>query len=116
MMMVDDQQQYFIPVKVNLPLYTKHALIASELLCPGSFPLLHNLLLMHTRVRFVLDDVVIGDEGDDGGNDNGQDTKESIYTNTEKTKIMMNNKYGETVSAHTNPVNYHTIKYVSHPH
>ena len=43
-------QQYSLPVKINLPVYLKHALIATELLCPGSYPLLHNLLLMHTRV------------------------------------------------------------------
>ncbi|KAM7456813.1 hypothetical protein BLSTO_02421 [Blastocystis sp. subtype 1] len=42
--------QYSLPVKINLPVYLKHALIATELLCPGSYPLLHNLLLMHTRV------------------------------------------------------------------
>lgn len=29
----------------------KHSLLATELLCPGSYTLLHNLLLMHTRVR-----------------------------------------------------------------
>ena len=39
-----------MPVKVNLPLCIKHALIASELLCPGCYTLLHNLLLMHPRV------------------------------------------------------------------
>ena len=39
-----------LPVKINLPLSLKHALVTTELLCPGTYPLLHNLLLMHTRV------------------------------------------------------------------
>lgn len=43
-----------LPVKINLPLSLKHALVTTELLCPGTYPLLHNLLLMHTRVSPLL--------------------------------------------------------------